>query len=110
MIYFKDIRKQLKKSQSEIAEEIGVSQQAVARYEDPEYIIPENIIKLLELKYHINREYLTSGAGEMFTEDPTKLLLEQYTGKYRTILENVFEMTDEELEILISFIKKMDSV
>lgn len=110
MIYFKDIRKALKKSQAEIAEELGVTQKAVSRYEDPEYNIPENIIKLLELKYHINREYLTSGTGEMFTEDPERLLLQNYTGKYKTILENVFNMTDEELEILIKFIQKMDTV
>ena len=108
MIYFKDIRKQLKKSQSEIAEEIGVSQQAVARYEDPEYIIPENIIKLLELKYNINREYLTSGTGEMFTDDPEKLLLEKYTGKYRNILENVFEMNEKQLDILLEFINTIN--
>lgn len=107
---FKEIRKALKKSQTEIAEDLGVTQKAVSRYEDPDYIIPENIIKLLELKYHINREYLTSGTGEMFTEDPERLILQNYTGKYKSILENVFEMNEEQLEILINFIKKMDSI
>ena len=108
MKYLREIRKALKKSQQEMAEELGVSQKAVSTYEDPEYIIPENIIKLLELKYNINREYLTSGTGEMFTENPEKLLLERYTGKYRNILENVFEMNDKQLDILLEFINTIN--
>ena len=108
MIYFKDIRKAIKKSQAQMAEDLGVTQQAVARYEDPEYTIPENIIKLLELKYHINREYLTSRTGEMFTDDPEKLLLENYTGKYKNILENVFEMNEKQLDILLEFINTIN--
>ena len=108
MIYFRNIRKKLNKSQQEIAEELGVTQKAVSRYEDPEYIIPENIIKLLELKYNINREYLNSGTGEMFTDDPEKLLLENYTGKYKNILENVFEMNEKQLDILLEFINTIN--
>lgn len=104
----REIRKTLKKSQQEMAEELGVTQKAVSTYEDPEYMIPENIIKLLELKYHINREYLASGSGDMFTDDPGKLLLEKYTGKYRNILENVFEMNEKQLDILLEFINTIN--
>ena len=108
MKYLREIRKTLKKSQQEMANELGVTQKAVSTYEDTEYMIPENIIKLLELKYHINREYLTSGTGEMFTDDPEKLLLEKYTGKYRNILENVFEMNEKKLDILLEFINTIN--
>ena len=108
MKYLREIRKTLKKSQQEMANELGVTQKAVSTYEDTEYMIPEKIIKLLELKYHINREYLTSGTGEMFTDDPEKLLLEKYTGKYRNILENVFEMNEKKLDILLEFINTIN--
>ena len=44
----------------------------------------------------------------MFTDDPEKLLLENYTGKYKNILENVFEMNEKQLDILLEFINTIN--
>lgn len=105
MQYFREIRHALNLSQAEMAKELGVTQQAVARYENPNYDIPENIILLMEAKLHVNREFLKSGTGEKFTVPES---IARYKEEYQQILKHVFEMNQEELEDLINYLESYE--
>ena len=105
MIYFKTIRHALNLSQQELANLIGVSQQAIAKYERPEIEIPESIKFLLESKLHVNLEFLNTGEGEMFTVPES---IAQYKESYQQILKYVFELEQEELQNLIEYLQSYE--
>lgn len=99
---FKEIRHALNMTQSELAAELGITQQAIAKYEKPETEIPESIIMLLESKLHVNRTYLETGSGEKFTIPES---IAQYKEEYQQILKHVFDMNQEELKDLIKYLE-----
>ena len=105
MQYFKEIRHALNLTQSELAKELGISQQAVARYDEPNYEIPESIILLLESKLHVNRKFLETGSGEKFTIPES---IATYKEDYQRILQHVFTMNQEELEELIKYLESYE--
>lgn len=68
----KDLRDCLKLSQEEFGNTIGVSIGAVSGWERSHRNIPESMKLLICLKFHVRREWLEHGVGEMFEkkEDP----------------------------------------
>ena len=105
MIYFKEIRHALNITQSELATELGITQQAIAKYEKPESEIPESIILLLESKLHVNRKFLETGCGEKFTIPES---IAAYKEDYQRILQHIFTMNQEELEELIKYLESYE--
>lgn len=105
MIHFKTVRHAMHLSQQEVADLLGVSQQAVARYEQPETEIPDSIQYLLESKLHVNLEFLNSGTGEMFTIPES---IAQYKESYQQILKYVFQLDQEELQNLIEYLQSYE--
>lgn len=105
MKYFKEIRHALNMTQTELATELGITQQAIARYEQENYEIPESIILLLESKLHVNREFLETGDGEKFTIPES---IAAYKEDYQRILQHVFMMNQEELEELIKYLESYE--
>lgn len=63
---FKLIRKELKKKQSEMAEELGVSRSHISNIEAGRERISLTMIKLLSALYDINEEWLLTGDGDIF--------------------------------------------
>lgn len=63
---FKLIRKELKKKQSEMAAELGVSRSHISNIEAGRERISLTVIKLLSALYDINEEWLLTGDGDIF--------------------------------------------
>ena len=68
------VRKVLKMSQVEFGREIGVSGAAISRIEKGERGLTEQMLKSVCREYHVRREWLTEGTGEMFRWDKSDLL------------------------------------
>ena len=64
MIYFRNIRKKLNKSQQEIADELGVTQKAVSRYENGKTLISVEYLKEYAIRFNISTDYLLGRIDE----------------------------------------------
>ena len=66
---FKKIRKTLKQTQKQYAEELGISQAHLSGVENGKDNPSMPLIKLVCLKYGVNEEWLINEEGVMFTKD-----------------------------------------
>ena len=63
----KEIRKSIGDTQTQFAEKLGTSRNAIASYELGKVIPNDTFIQLLCAKFNINEEWLRTGNGEMYT-------------------------------------------
>lgn len=68
------VRKELKITQSEFAEKIGVARNTITSYETNIRTPMENTIKLICREYKVDYMWLTTGEGEMFTDVPETIM------------------------------------
>ena len=107
------VRKALKMSQVEFGREIGVSGAAISRIEKGERGLTEQMLKSVCREYHVRREWLTEGTGEMFRWDKSDLLaridaLLKTQGESAQRLFRAFvEMRDDEWAALRRFIHRL---
>ena len=107
------VRKVLKMSQVEFGREIGVSGAAISRIEKGERGLTEQMLKSVCREYHVRREWLTEGTGEMFRWDKSDLLeridaLLKTQGEPAQRLFRAFvEMRDDEWAALRRFIHRL---
>ena len=103
---FKRFRKEiLKKSQVEIAEELGVTQPAIGSWERGEREIPIYIINLLELKYGMSKEWLITGAGEPKKRDELEELIVDFREEMQYLLRELAKIDNpEEIKAINDFI------
>lgn len=75
------LRKLLKKTQSEFGSLCGKSRTAIAKYETDKSTPDDAFIKLVCMKFNINEKWLRSGEGDMFikTDDD---LFKEFAEKY----------------------------
>lgn len=69
---FKQIRKALNLSQTEMGELLGKGLRAIQHYEKGERSIDNTVIILLEKAYNVNPVWLRTGTGSMFLSDNEK--------------------------------------
>jgi len=107
------LRKSLGLSQSEFGAALGVSYGAISKIESGANNVTDSMIKLICSTYHVNRQWLTEGIGDMFTpEDLDALIDQQFPDQppfVRSIFKSFMTMPDEEwdkLKQLIDRIKK----
>jgi transcriptional regulator with XRE-family HTH domain len=80
----KAVRTALNLSQRDFTKGIYTSQSYYARIENGKMAINDRIIELICYKYGVNREYLKEGMGEMFSEIPADVKIDQL---YRIFIE-----------------------
>ena len=68
---FKQIRKALNLSQTEMGELLGKGLRAIQHYEKGERSIDKTVIILLEKVYNVNSDWLINGNGSMFIDNKT---------------------------------------
>lgn len=68
------IRKECGMTQSDFAEELGVTRTAYAKYENGLVVPSNSVIQLLCSKFSINEEWLRTGEGKMYTPTDDSLL------------------------------------
>ena len=65
-IRFKNVRKLLKKSQDELAIELGITKQAISNIENAKSMPGLALLSKLLIDYDVNLNYIISGIGEIF--------------------------------------------
>ena len=107
------VRTVLKMSQVEFGREIGVSGAAISRIEKGERGLTEQMLKSVCREYHVRREWLTEGTGEMFRWDKSDLLeridalLKTQGDPAQRLFRAFVEMRDDEWAALRRFIHRL---
>ncbi len=93
----RQIRKHLKMNQSEFADHLGLSQAGVSWLEHEGNVISDQAIRILQLDFHVSKEWLMNGKGKMFF-DCDASLMEALDRKYQ-----ISDMERKILDIYFSF-------
>ena len=99
--------------QVEFGREIGVSGAAISRIEKGERGLTEQMLKSVCREYHVRREWLTEGTGEMFRWDKSDLLeridalLKTQGDPAQRLFRAFVEMRDDEWAALRRFIRRL---
>jgi transcriptional regulator with XRE-family HTH domain len=83
----KIVRKSLKLSQKEFAKRIYLSQSFFGDVEVGKRNLNERIIYLISTQYKVNKEWLKTGKGEMFSTSMTEIKLEHFTAVFSELDE-----------------------
>lgn len=103
---FKELRKALRKNQSEFAESLGLSKSFIAQIEIGDKIPSDRTLNDICRIHNVNKTWLETGEGNMFNEL-------SWEDEVSSIVANLFEEKDEDDRIfkteLIKYISKMDT-
>lgn len=90
----KELRKFLKLSQEVFGLKLGVTKAAISKMEIGNYNITDTMTKLICMEYNVNYIWLTTGMGEMFSDnenDYAKLIDRTMAGE-NEFAKNIFKM------------------
>lgn len=97
----KELRKQkLNLTQSSFAQRLGLSPNAIARYENGDRQPGNQTIVSICREFNVNHNWLVDGKGEPFLPEPTGLIDE---------LKVQYNLSDTEVEILTNYLKLSNS-
>lgn len=104
----KAVRKELKLTQDEFADRLGLARNSIASYESGRRTPNDAVIKLMCREFNIDYFWLTEGTGEMFTSIPQTLvdsIADEYhlTDEYKAILEAFLQVPDEDKPAIQNF-------
>lgn len=106
------LRKLKKMNQTDFGKQIGVSQNAIAGYENGKINITERVITDICRVYNVNEEWLVKGIGEMESTDK-KQNIKDYIDKQITdnstlndALKKLADMSTEEWNAVYNFIQQ----
>jgi transcriptional regulator with XRE-family HTH domain len=102
----KAIRTALKLSQRAFAKGVFVSQGYFADVETGNRNISERIIHLISMVYKVNKEWLKTGKGEMFTTSMTEVKLEHLAGIFYELDELLQDYLIKQADELLVIQKK----
>lgn len=105
-----ELRKSLKMTQTEFGEELGASRSMIASYEGGAVVPPAPIIELICTKFHVSKEWLTDGIGDMHDfqledDTPGKLV-----AKYVSSPERVKKLIRELVALDDSWLYKLEEI
>ncbi len=93
----KEIRKILKLTQDDFAQQLNCSRKSIINYETGKRELPDDFINILVSSHNINRTWLLYGVGEMFGES----LSADSVGNKLVMLRDVLEITQAELAYVL---------
>lgn len=108
----KAIRRSLKLTLEKFGERLGVGKTAISKIEKGENNLSVQMAKAICNEFRVNREYLESGVGEMFSEVPQTVvdeLCEQYDldDFDRIMLQEYLKMDEASRNVLKTYIRKI---
>lgn len=77
----REVRKALNLSQEQFGERIGMVKSGISNIENGSRAVNERIIKLICSEFSVNEEWLRTGEGEMFTQQPNNDIIEAFLNK-----------------------------
>ena len=106
----KEVRKSLNMNQTEFGEALGASRFMITTYEIGKVTPPASIIELICTKFHVSKEWLVDGIGDMHDfqledDTPGKLV-----NKYITSPERVKKLMRELVALDESWLLKLDEI
>lgn len=108
----KALRKSLKLNQTEFGERIGLKAGAIGKMEKDGGTVIEQNIKLICEKFHVCREWLTEGTGEMLQETEDSLFA-SFAQRYelsmddQTLARYLLRLSSEERQLVVKHILEM---
>jgi transcriptional regulator with XRE-family HTH domain len=102
----KAIRVALKLSQRAFAKGVFVSQGYFAEIEVGKRAISERIIQLIVTQYKVNKEWLKTGTGDMFSASKTEIKLEYLSGIFSELDEVLQDYLIKQADELLIIQKK----
>lgn len=99
-------------SQDRFADIIGTSGAAISRYESSDRAIPNSIILSICREFNVNREWLETGEGEMFSESRSVTLdkiAKRYNGSetFRAMLDVYARLTSDQQEAFETYVSML---
>jgi transcriptional regulator with XRE-family HTH domain len=103
----KAVRGALKLSQRDFAKGVFVAQSYFAEIETGKRIINDRIIHLIASIYKVNKEWLKTGKGDMFTQSMTEVKLEHLSGIFSELDELLQDYVIKQANELLFIQKKL---
>lgn len=111
---FKELRKCLNLTQTELAESIGVTRGVIANIELGRVPPRAGLLQMIVEKYKVNKDWLIDGVGEMFIIAMENIEVEQFLAEivsrkndlYPTALK-LSKLNTEDLELIDSLLTRL---
>lgn len=111
---FKELRKCLNLTQTELAESIGVTRGVIANIELGRVPPRTGLLQMIVEKYKVNKDWLIDGVGEMFVIAMENIEVEQFLAEimarqndlYPTALK-LSKLNTEDLELIDSLLTRL---
>lgn len=107
------LRKELKLTQKDFGDKIGIASNTVTSYEKGSRTPGASVIRSICREFNVNEEWLTTGSGEMFIEPDTSLMtmVDNVLCGENEFAKSVFrafaELSEEEWQLLEKMIEKV---
>jgi transcriptional regulator with XRE-family HTH domain len=101
----KEVRKHLNLSIREFSKEIYFSHSVYGQVEHGNREPNDRIIQLISSRFHVNKDWIMTGEGEMFDSPPPDIRLEKILEIYAMIDETLKECLLEQSKILLKIYK-----
>jgi DNA-binding XRE family transcriptional regulator len=85
------VRKELKMSQTEFGENIGVSRGVIKNIDDKKVLVKPLLLQQICKTYNVNETWLTTGEGEMFIKQSRTDEIAQFVGRTLATTEDTFQ-------------------
>lgn len=93
----KELRKSLNLTQAEFGASLGVADSTVGNWEKARQVPPPSMIVSICKAFNVNREWLETGAGEMFVKEESL----DDAARMRRMVGDLFEMLPEDKQKII---------
>lgn len=102
----KALRKELRLTQQEFADRVGISRGNIGAYEVGKNAPSDAVISLICREFHVNEEWLRTGNGEMFVEETPD---EEFMRMAKAVASGDTE-ADRMIRITLMYFYKMDDL
>ncbi|MDR1576532.1 MAG: helix-turn-helix domain-containing protein [Treponema sp.] len=103
----KEVRTTLEISQREFSKRIYISQSFYSELELGNQVINERIIHLVSTIFNVNKEWLRTGKGEVFSSQPPDVRLDRLIEIYNNLDEQLQEYLLLQSDVLLKIQKEM---
>lgn len=105
------LRKELRLTQVELGQAIGISGAAIAKLEADATTTTEAAKRLICSKYSVSYAWLTEGVGEMWTPKDLEDIMDSYTVGWpefaRAIMRSFVRLPDEDWQQVIELVERV---